>query len=97
MDKRPGLRAYNITRRTLQNWRAEPGFPEPLIFDRNRGGVWQATAVRAWHHARDQSGRDRRATAAKRYQETGSISAVARELGVARSTIRHWINDDPHR
>lgn len=83
---------YNITRRTLQKWRAQPGFPQPLIWNRNRGGIWEAAAVRAWHHARERRGGDRRATAVKRYQETGSISAVARELGVARATVRNWIN-----
>ena len=100
MSDRPELwtsgaicRHYGITRRTLQKWRARPDFPEPLLWDRNRGGVWEAAAVRAWKDARDHRGANRRAIAAERYREIGSISAVARELGVARSTVRAWISE----
>lgn len=88
-------RQYAISRNTLQKWRRAPGFPDPLLWDRNRGGVWAAAAVRSWKATRDSSSATRRSAAVSRYRETGNVSQVAREVGVARSTVRSWVASEP--
>lgn len=81
---------YAVTRQTVHNWAKLPGFPKP-----NKVGPreWDADAVKAWKQGQAHPRQGRRARAPGIFLETGSVSQVARSLGVSRRTARRWLVD----
>jgi transposase-like protein len=80
---------YSITRSNFAYWRRQPDFPAPLTYSKNQGGTWQADEVREWVAA-FRSGDPRRREAARMLRRGATVSAVARNLGVDRKTVRRW-------
>lgn len=80
---------YGISRSNFAYWRRQPDFPAPLTYAKNQGGTWDAALVRSWvtaFRAKD----PRRHTAVVQLRRGATVSAVARNLGVDRKTVRRW-------
>lgn len=84
---------YGISRSNFAYWREQPDFPEPLTYAKNKGGTWDAALVRAWvraFRAGDPEQRRKRMACARQLAGGATVSAVARNLGVDRKTVRRW-------
>ena len=80
---------YGVSRAAFAKWRQQPDFPKPLTYARNTGGVWLRDEIRAWvtaYRSRD----PRKREAARQLRQGATVSAVARNLGVDRATVRRW-------
>jgi hypothetical protein len=87
-------RTYKISRSNFAYWRRQDGFPEPLTYSKNTGGTWDAAAVRAWVRAfrnGDPASRAKRVQAVQQKRKGATISAIARNVGVDRKTVRRWL------
>jgi hypothetical protein len=87
-------RHYGISASTLRYWRGRPGFPDPLKWSRNGGGVWDPREVRAWVRDFRATGSTRRLEVIRAFARgpaAGNQSAVARRLGVDRKTVARYL------
>jgi predicted DNA-binding transcriptional regulator AlpA len=85
---------YKMSRSSLAYWRRQDGFPEPLSYARNTGGVWDADEVRAWVQAFRAGApemREKRVAVVRAYKRGATVSACARNVGVDRKTVYRWL------
>lgn len=84
---------YKISRDNFAYWRRQPDFPAPLTYAKNTGGTWDRAEVKAWvqaFRAGDPETRAKRVQCIRQLRNGATVSAVARNLGVDRKTVRRW-------
>ena len=89
-------RHYGISGSTLGYWRRQPGFPDPMRWARNTGGIWDPRLVRAWVRDYRSEGRTRRLEVVRAFAHgpaRGNQSAVSRRLGVDRKTVARYLRE----